>query len=346
MALIWYEHFDLYGTVWNNLLARGYSGTNSNAGAAWATTTARTGALAILVDPPGAGSLFLRRTFPFTRNVVGQGVGMRVNSLSNQPSLLSQTGIRFGAGATVGQVQIILTNALSFEVYIGSTLIGTIANAFVLQSFFWIEAKVVAGTGNGSLEVRINGNQVFFNGTLTIAPINSVTIGKPGEVGGLTAEAIFDDWVVWDDTGVSANDFMGDTFVIVAPPNADGTPNDWTPSTGSDRFAMVNATTPNDATFVSASNTGQAQEFGHAAVNLPVGAVAAIAAQTRAFKSDAGAADYRLGIASGSAKGMSNDIALATGVVAHAHIQNVDPATGLPWTQAGAQAAQVRLERA
>lgn len=338
MALIWYEHFDLYGNSFPNIESRGY--TTARQGSALATFAGRNGS-GFSCNPVQAAAAFIRRIFQQDYNVMGQGCAIRVIAEGGSNRL--QNGMHFGTAGDFNYINISINPGLGIRVWLNGALVGEAGLVYVLNSWFWLETKVTAGQGNGSIEVKIQGSTVVLAENLNILPVRVTTIGKTGAP--VTTTTQYDDWVVWDDTGLINNNFMGDTFVLVAPPEADGTPSDWTPSSGVDRFSRVNTLAPNDETFISADTVGQTQEFSHTSLNLPVGAVSAIAVQTRAFKNDAGSADYRLGVASGSSTGMSNDIALATGVVSHTHIQNIDPATGLPWTQASAQSARLRIER-
>jgi hypothetical protein len=337
MALIWYEHFDLYGTTLANMTLRGYLYGGSQS-VSLSSTSPRNGSVCMVTSATN-GSSWMTRSVPSSA-VLGSGVALRVENGPNTAD--GQHGIHFDVGGGV-RVRAVINALFGINLYVGTTLVGSSdPNLWASGAYFWLELKASSGTGTGSLEARVNGVPAVSATGLTFGNMTGVSIGKIVQFGTI---ARHDDWVIWDDTGTTNNDFMGDTFVLVAPPTADGTPSDWTPNSGTDRFSRVNTTTPNDTTFISAAAAGQAQEFTHQSLNLPVGAVAAIASQTRAFKPDAGSADYRLGIASGASTSMSDDIALATGSVVHSRIENLDPDTGLPWTQAAAQSARLRVQR-
>lgn len=333
MAIVWFEHFDLYGGVRDNLLTRGYdSFINTNS---VLNTTARNGSHAFLL---GSNNTLqrLRRALPAAADVVG--IGCAVERVSNGATANSSAGLRLDDGTVTYAVVIDGNNGLSL--YRDNTLLASTAASIVpAGSYVWIEMK--ADSINDTLAVRLNGVEVLSAST-TVGPITHFSIGK--NTAGTTAR--FDDLVVWDGSGTVNNDWLGDTFVLVAAPDADGPLDQWVPSTGSDAWAMVDEASPSDADFITGSTVGDVQEFGHVALNLPVGAVAAIASQTRALKTDAGASSIEVGLQSNGSTSMSAEVALAVSATSQSHISNLNPDGNVPWTQAAAQAARLRVRRA
>lgn len=347
MAIIHYEHFDLYAN--NNstdILARGYVRGGSGSGT-FRNASARTGSGYYSTGTAG-GQQTLSWTFTTERSVIGQAVAMQQTVwLSNADSATATAGINF-VPTTGNMVRVVVGLNGKINIYVGTTLAASSPTATIVQdSWFHLEAKVTAGTGTGSVEVRFNGatTPLLTATGLTINPIREVSLGRYG--GGNSNGYFYDDWVVWDDAGSTNNSFMGDTFVLVAGPTADASsPNDWTPSTGSAKWSTVDEEIPSDADFITGGAVGNEQEFTHAQINLPVGSVAAIAVQTRALKTDAGASSIEVGVASGASTSMSAEAALATSPLIQSHIANVNPDGATPWTQAAAQAARLRVRRA
>lgn len=340
MALLNFEHFDLYGTTMANLLLRGYTSVN----AAALNTGSRTGTHALRC-PTGAGAQSLTWNLPAAASVMGQGAAIFAEAAPSGTGSNNQ-GLYFGTAASSTAIRVVIGADLAIHVYQGTTLLGSsAANVFSAASWFWMEAKITSGTGSGRVQVRLNGDDtdlLDFTG-LTIANITRVTLGHNGTTS--TANVRYDDWVVWDTVGGDTVDWMGDTFVVVAAPEADTAVVDWDASTGTSRFAMIDEATPSDSEYIQSDTVADACEFTHPALNLGIGSIAAIASQTRAFKSDAGAASYKTGIKSGSSTAMSDEIALATGPNVHIKIAERNPDGNVPWTQSAANAARLRVER-
>lgn len=332
MAIVWFEHFDLYGGTTANLMARGYDTFSVNG--TMSTTSPRNGSHCFLIAGNSTNQ-HLRRALPAPANVAG--VGAAIQRISNGVSNSASVGVRLENGSVSYAAVVNAENGISL--YSGATLLASSAPSIVpADTYVWLELKVDADAD--TIAARLN-NTPIVNATATIAPMTHFMVGKYS--GAPTAR--IDDIVVWDGTGSVNNDWIGDTFVLVAAPNADGAVNQWSASTGTDRWAMIDEASPSEADFISAASIGLANEFSHVALNLPAGSVAAIGVQARANKNDAGASSINLGIASGSQSSMSSEIALATGVVAHAHIANLNPDGNVPWTQSAAQAARLRVQR-
>lgn len=333
MAIIWFEHFDLYGGVRDNLLARGYDAfptTNHTL-----TTASRTGSHCLQLAANSTNQQ-LARSLPVQPAVAG--VGCAIQPTTNGETAAGACGVRLGHAT--GTFRAVVNSVNGISLYNGSTLLASSAPALLaINTYTWLELK--ANSTEGTLEARVNGIPAVSASGLTFGPLTNFGVGKTS--GATTAR--FDDVVVWDNSDTVNNDWIGDTFVLVAPPTADGAINEWAASTGTDRWALIDEAAPSETDFISAAAVGQANEFAHAALNLPAGSVAAIGVQARAYKNDAGASSVILGIASGSQTSMSGELALSTGVVGHAHIANRNPNGNVPWTQSAAQAARLRVQR-
>lgn len=341
MALVHYEHFDLYNNSVTNLALRpghvvvgsqlSISGTGARTGsscASWNNVNASGGMQVALPS----------------RAVIGVGGAFRVAG-NNFDNNADQSGFHLRSGATT--VRAVMTTDLRIALYVGSTLVGQSApGVFVNNSYFWLEFKAVTGaSGSASLEARINGTTVVLVTGLTFATaIDQLIYGRTGPG---THNYTMDDLVVWDNTGTENNDWMGDSFVIAAAPNSDAAANDWTASTGTARWDMIDEAAPNDTDFITGPTAGAIQECGTTTPTLPAtGGVAAVAVQARALKTDTGVSAIALGIASGlSSHNSAPAVNLGTGAQVFSHIVERNPDGDIPWTQSTAQAARFRVQR-
>ena len=352
MAIIHYEHFDLYGVGFGNstagsnvrtfLTQRGY--TTFGLGMGITDISPRTGNCCLTLNS-GASSTSITKAFT-PRSTLG--VGVAVNSALMITSTSSASNhVGFGTATDNFAIRICLNANGVISVYqgnAGTLLANSLPNSYSAgDTYFWLETKVITGTGNASVEVRVNGVEVLNIPNLTINPITTTRLGHNGPNNNVVVR--FDDWIVWDNTSSVNNDWIGDTFVIVSPPISDGPLNDWVPSVGSNRWETVDDFIPNDADFIRADAVGNIQEFSNAALNLPIGAVTAIGVQTRAFKTDSGASSIRIGLNSNGITSMEPERALATGPVVIDHIANLNPNGNVPWTQNTASNARIRIER-
>ncbi len=334
MAIVWYEHFDLYGTVQNNLLPRGYDAfTNNNSGI---VTPGRSGTHCFNLSSTIANSQVLRRALPATANVAG--IGCAIKRISNGATANTSMGLRLEASGTIYAAVINANNGIS--IYSGTTLLASSADSLIPSgSYVWLEMK--ADSVADTLTVRLNGNQIVTAST-AINPLTHFSIGKIAT----NTNAQFDDLVVWDGTGTDNNDWIGDTFVLVGTPDSDGTTSQWAPSTGTTRWPLIDETTPLDTDFITGNTVGDVQECDTTDVTLPsTGAVIAVASQARALKTDAGASSIEVGVANVSSHSSGPSTSLATGALIISHIAERNPDGNIAWTASTAQAARFRVRR-
>lgn len=341
MALLGFEHFDLYPSGQSGILLRGFVAQTSDGGVDRTAGRSRNGSGCYQFSQFGNHQALILG-FPTPRNVLGHGVALIVpgNFTNNTPEALG-IELRYGNGESLRALS--GPNG-SINLYQNTTLRASSAsNLWAAGDYFHIEMK--ANSAAGTVEVRLNGNStpIIMATGLTFGLLNGIAIGRRGGAGGTFGT--YDDWIWWDDTGNDVTDFVGDTFVLVSPPTADTPVADWTPTPTGARFSTIDEAIPSDADYLEATAIGQACEFTHPALNLGVGSIVAIASQTRAFKAEAGAASYSTGLSSGSATAMSPEIALATGTNIHTHIVPRNPENNQPWTQNAANSARLRIER-
>ena len=168
-------------------------------------------------------------------------------------------------GAATPQVTLRVNPNLTLSVVRGAqngTVLGTTTVALSLNTFTYLEWKVLIHPSAGTVEVRVNGVPVAgltgLTGLNTRNTANTswsqIALGNLDVVGGTWSGGgggtfDWDDVYVCDGTGPAPwNTFLGDIRVDYHFPNAAGSNNASTPGTGTDRFALVDELVPNDDT--------------------------------------------------------------------------------------------------
>jgi hypothetical protein len=136
------------------------------------------------------------------------------------------------------------------------TVLGTTdpSTAITLGRYYYIEFKSTIHQSAGTVVVRINGQEVLNLAGVNTSPngdniADVVQVTGPG--GG--SFVFVDDLYVCDDSGTANTDFLGDVKIGVIVARAAGDFTQWTPSSGSVNFALVNEIPPDgDASYVSA----------------------------------------------------------------------------------------------
>ena len=151
-----------------------------------------------------------------------------------------------------------------------------------------------------------------------------------------------DDFYMLDQSGSAPlNDFLGDCRIDTIYPSADGTYSDFTPSTGSTHYTLVDEATPNTTDYVSSSTVGNRDSY-------QFQDIAALSAQTiygvqvnaAIVKDDAGARSAATFVRSGSSNSDGAGVGLSTSQTYISQIFTTDPNTGAAWTESAVNAAQ------
>lgn len=132
------------------------------------------------------------------------------------------------------------TPTFKIALYRGATLMSETGSDFATDTWYYIELKTTVRTGtNGSYELRVNEVTKFSASSINLA--NAGSDGANKFYWGYTTawSNRLDDVYILDDQGSINNSWLGDSQVEGIHPIQDGDDSDWTPSTGSDNYAMV-----------------------------------------------------------------------------------------------------------
>lgn len=342
MAVIWAEGFDTYGTSVTFLSQNGYSNvSNFSNNLKVDATNPRTGTHCLRIT--NYNFCGIRRTLNASISTCISGFGVCINSAINSNNM----GIRFFNGATLlGRIG--FNSNLGINVYnAAGTLVGASANnLFTLGSYQNVQVKIVRHATLGSIEVRVSGNPVVIvNGINTGASdINNVELGSIVSDGTGACSFDFDDWWICDTLGGVNNDFLGDRRCATSFPNADVTA-DWTPSSGTVDYDMVNDNPPVDTNYIEAGVAGNIFEATKPPIGFQSNDVAAVVVQARVMKTDAGTSTVRLGVHSGAFVSNSAEIVPGTTFAYAQQIFDLDPNGNIPWTRTNVDAMTPRLTR-
>lgn len=229
----------------------------------------------------------------------------------------------------------------------GTTVIGTSTATLTVNVYAYLELATLLHPSTGTVEVRLNGVAVVTvpagDTTQTAnSTANEVAIGSFSNTA-LTVD--FDDVYICDGTGAAPhNTFLGDCRVDTLLPSADGTSQQWTPSTPGTHYTLVDDAAPNTTDYVSSSTVGQRDTYGMQDLTAATGTIYGVQLNLAALKSDAGARSIKPLVLSGASEALGSATALSTSQTYTRHVQTTDPATAAAWTEAGVNAAQCGAE--
>lgn len=342
MALLWADGFDHYGGITARLLDRVYSSIEG----VTLSTTARTGSYSARVQVAQNNS-GMRRVLPYETDMVGLAFSFNVDELPTDTRSMALCQMLTKTNSILLTVSVFPTGAIAVRSggWTGTILAETGPEIVMPNSYQHFEIAI-----NGSnLEIRVNGVTYLNITDLALtSPIGQVMVAgcygfpKTGAVG---VYMYVDDLVCWDDTGASFNTWVGDKKVYLRMPDEDGPDQDWTPSTGSNAWPILDNVPPVDSEYVTATEAGDRVSVGIDAFNTDIVAIAGVYVVGRVWKTDAGNAKISIDMVSGSEETDPVSIPVTNAPVWYGRAFEVDPNTGMPWTVSGINDALVRIER-
>lgn len=230
-----------------------------------------------------------------------------------------------------------------------STILETTAVALTADADNYLEFKVTVHDTTGSYELRLNGVDIASDTNVDTkhtanAHVNGLLLGPTGGLSVKTWK--FDDFYILDTSGPSPNnDFLGDVRIDAVYPTADGNYTAWTPSAGTDHYALVDESTPNETDYVSSSTAAEMDSYvmGNPP-SLSSEIIYGVQVSVAALKDDAGSRSIKVGVRSGITDSVSGSQALTTSQAYYSHILGVDPNTSAAWTPEAVNAMEALIE--
>jgi len=228
----------------------------------------------------------------------------------------------------------------------GGLSVATVpTNTFVYLEF---KATIANSIAANTVQVRVDGVQVI-NVTAgqdcqnsANASANQIRFG-PAANAGITVD--YDDLYICDGIGSAPqNTFLGDSRIDTLLPTADGTSQQWTPSTPGTHYTLVDDAAPNTTDYVSSATIGQRDTYGMQDLTAQTGTIYGVQLNLAALKSDAGARSIKPLVLSGASEALGSATALSTSQTYTRHVQVTDPATGAAWTESAVNAMQAGAE--
>lgn len=226
---------------------------------------------------------------------------------------------------------------------------GTSVATLLTNAWYYIEMQITIADSIGAGTCK-----VFLNGDL-VTPIITVATGQDLKAGtnayanvvkvgssNVTMALKIDDIYILDGTGSANNAPLGDCVVDTSFVDSDGTYSDFTPSTGSTHYALVDESTPNTTDYVDGGTVGHRDSYGIASIRpLADDTIYAVQVCAALNKDDAGTRSAALFVRSSTTNDDGVGVALPTSQVIQTEVFEQDPAAAVAWTQSGVNAMQV-----
>lgn len=340
MTLLLIEGFD-HLVSGSAALGLGTAGWTITVSPAPSTTTGRLGGLAAGVSGNNTSS-FVKSLGASTQATVCFGYAFKTTAaIAGGSGGSSYVAIRNGTThlLNIGQLS---TGAIRVTSSTTGSLSANIIDTSVVglmspNIWYYIECKVYFNGASSTCEVWLDGNRVInFSGTIGSTAADSIYF-RPSSDTGLRSD--------FDDVYVNTGTRLGDCRVETIVPNADTATADFTPSTGSAHYALVDELPANgDTDYVSSGTAGHKDLYDMTTLSVTPLIIHGIQANVGATKTDAGLREICTKIKEGgtTTNGTTTGIGTTYGWVRSLYEQN--PRTTAAWTKSDIDGIQAGVE--
>jgi len=282
------------------------------------------------------------RSKPLTTNAsMVVGFGFRLSALQNGKIIALYDSTQQGMNVRI-------TSAGELSVYRDNTSLATTSGlGLAINTWYYIEFKVLCNSSTGTYELRVDGTMKL-NASSTNTKAGSHDYHNIVQMTGMSSGTCRrDDMYILDGSGSANNDFLGKRRVVGLFPTSDLTSyQDFTCSSGSDHYALVDENPVNDDTdYVEDATTGHKDLWNHSALSGTGTSIAGIQINTMVRETDATSVGLYTLIKSGTTENTGTSEVIASATYRNlGRISEMDPDTGVAWTVAGLNAAKFGVQ--
>lgn len=331
MSLLWVDGFEGYGPSGDPTTLLGYRGYGTSQTNHSSITTGRITGYSLYANDiysPGFATPYLT-----INPTLIAGIAFKLNNGGYTLIQFTDNTVN-GISVTINQTSIVIK--------LGVTTISTTSLALTLSTWFYAEVKVFCHATAGTVEVRLNGSTVV---SLTSTNTKSSYDNYNNSIYIEMHYAWLDDYYICDGSGTAVNDFQGYCRIIGLLPSADTLTEQWSTSTGTDHYALVDENPPNATDYVYSGAQGQTDLYIYPPLPTIVGTIIGLQVTTQSKVFSGTGAIMEAPITSyGVTDAGSDAIVKSTTYSDIRRISITDPNTGLPWTAAGLSAAQIGIK--
>jgi hypothetical protein len=247
----------------------------------------------------------------------------------------------FGDGATT-QVDVRWSGTAAglLTVTRNGTVLGTASGTYAQGVWYYLEFKALIDPSAGEVYLHIDGASVLaLTAQNTRNTANSYSTRVTISTSAAPAVYTFDDLYILNTSGSINNDFLGECRIITSVPNADGSSLQWTPSTGTAHWSLVDEIPPNATDHVLSSTPGHIDLLVLPDI-APTGPVLAAQTVIMALKDDVGVRQIAEQCKSGATTGTGATETMTSTNAFYKTLRETDPATSAQWTLSGFNAAE------
>jgi hypothetical protein len=231
---------------------------------------------------------------------------------------------------------------------VSGTAVATGTTAVTAGSWNFVEVKLVCGGSSGTGTVHLNGAAEIaattgnFGSSHTDVELQYEYGASDPWTEATPANGLsWDDVYVCDASGSLNNDFLGDSHVETIYPAGDGYHHDWTPSSGTSHYALVDEEPPDgDTTYNYTQTVGAIDTYTMNDLLVSIGPIYGVQVVADLRKDDAGFRQAATVLRRASTDYVGATRTLNTTYQPYTDLYNVDPSTSAAWDIPGVNAAE------
>lgn len=344
MAIVLVEGYDAYNGT-SSATPGSLASSWYNIGSGFSLVSGRYGGQAVRCAQTISVTANMRKGLP--TSLTQGAVGFAIRPIFQSSGVWVQVGLwdstNRGLSLRINQdlsISIGLNGGSNTDYNLATVFATTPAATLTLNTWSYIELEFTVSNTTGSYNLYVNGGLASSGTNLDTLSTSSYTVlCLGGTFAGTSTTYEFDDVYVTD-TATR----LGEQRVETLYPNADTAQKQWTASTGSDNYAMIDETTMNttDYVYTSTLNNYDLYDFGN--LSTTPTSISAVTVSALAQKDNVGTRAIATPIKSSSTTSDGGNIYLAGGWSVSSRILETDPNTSTAWTASGVNNLQAGVK--
>lgn len=232
-------------------------------------------------------------------------------------------------------------------------ILGSLEGTFTVSGSAWhrLEFKLIVDDTVGEFTIRLDDTEVFSQTGINTQNGTNASVGRIQlqllDDGAPFTQASFDDITIHDDQGTVNNDFLGDVRIVTLRPDGPGFATDFTPLAGTNWESVDETPGPDgDTSYVESSVAGHQDLYNveDLVVTPSAGIVHSATVKAYVKKTDAGPRSIKMLTRSGGVTGVGAEKTILTDYTYVQDIVEINPDSGLAWTNSEINTIQIGME--
>lgn len=343
MAVVFVEGFDAYNGVSSAVDGNIRSGIWQTLGTSVSLTAGRFGGQAVQTGGGGTTANQLIGTLPIGLTQGASGFAIKFTTMPTDPGYIhfaltdiNQDGIALQV-LNNGSLRLTSTVNASSPTTIYATTATNIINN---NTWHYIELEFTIANSGGVLNLYVDGALVSsgtYDTLITSTTVSSLYLGPTNSAN--IGIYLIDDLYITDTPSR-----LGEQRVETLYPSADTAQKQWTASTGSDNYAMIDETLMNGTDYVVSNTIGNSDLYDFGNLSSGANTISAITVNSLAEKDNVGTRAIALPVKSGATTTDGANTYLSGGYILASRILETDPNTSTAWTVSGVNSLQAGVK--